>query len=1313
MTPPLILAAFSARLRWAYVLIVAVGLYAGMGAYGIPYLATARWLPDLARQTGLDLGVAKLEFDPFGFGARIDGLTVKNRDGRLLMTVRGLQANLDLWSTLREGRPALSVELDAPILALARNDQGRWNWPEAMPRREEEHKPFALPLALARFTVAAGKLDISDALAAKPLATTTLEDIRLELTGLHGKPNEHAPVRIDAAGPDGERIALDGAVSLDPLSLTGTAALERLNLPFWARLLKPDPAWRLEGGRLSARLHFTYPASAPPGVGVETGALELTGLSVANRDDGTRRFGIGRLALDRLELGPVEPVLSLAGLSVAKAESPWFRLDSLSADKLTANIPNPGLDPDAPTLENLESATGNLAQPTIGTVSPDVVNQLARVERLTADRLEATPWGTLTGLSLEDMSYDWKDRHLTFARLEADQADGRWGRVMKPRLTEVSFEPGARFTLESASARTISGSWGDSAEPRLGRTEYRLADRRLISAGLGLSQTVTVWGRTSGIMVRELDVALNDPLIAMGELAMVDADLPAARAAKVSASNLRYSAKDRRLTLAAGRLEHAQTPDLQLDHLEWEDLSYAVNARRFQVKSALLTGAATRRPVENQATSEAAAAKSAQQPGNVESRGATTADVDRYAPRRARLGSLRVEDGQGGLDGRFFTARRVATEASELDIIRRKDRTFEIRGLPHQAGPAMVDVGSQAPWTLNIDECRFENYSIHFFDETTEPPVRLRFNGLSLNVFDLGNDAREDMEFRLRSRIGESSRIEVEGRLHLDPFRSSFRFGLDKLRMRSVEPYWKPLTSIDLQRGNLSLWGDVVLRQESGLKFDYAGGAEILEFDSVDRPHRQPVLKWDKLKFDGLAISTQPPRFVTRILSAEQPQARVALDEKRELNLWVALKPPSTAAIPRELEALRIKETPRNQLPSVSIGLLRIQDGIVNFSDRSLKPGFAANISKFNGSVSGLTSRIDALASGVLEGRLNGNLPVRVFGEVDPMDYRDHTDVAMSFKGLNLTMFSAYSGKFGGYRIEKGKLDMDLRYRVMQGLVDVENRAVLDKLTLGERVDDSGSWLVDLAIALLKSSDGKIDLNLPVYGDLTNPQFSLWLLYRDVLTGLLAKFVLSPASLVEAALSNDEATPYAVPFAPGESEVSESSGALLKSLAKTMQARPGANLDIQGRADPRQDRLALAEQALLERLKAARRVELRARGVRLRGAPVPDLSDEDYRRLFTAYYRDQHPNAPELRALDGDHAMLSGHSFSAARNKALWEWPIDETTLRALAQERAENIRGYLLDNEGIPDEDIFLLDVKLEHLPSSAIAVSLMLAES
>ena len=162
-----------------------------------------------------------------------------------------------------------------------------------------------------------------------------------------------------------------------------------------------------------------------------------------------------------------------------------------------------------------------------------------------------------------------------------------------------------------------------------------------------------------------------------------------------------------------------------------------------------------------------------------------------------------------------------------------------------------------------------------------------------------------------------------------------------------------------------------------------------------------------------------------------------------------------------------------------------------------------------------------------------------------------------------------------------------------------------------------------------------------------------------------------------------------------------------------MQARPGANLDIQGRADPRQDRLALAEQALLERLKAALRVELRARGVRLRGAPVPDLSDEDYRRLFTAYYRDQHPNAPELRALDGDHAMLSGHSFSAARNKALWEWPIDETTLRALAQERAENIRGYLLDNEGIPDEDIFLLDVKLEHLPSSAIAVSLMLAES
>ena len=59
----------------------------------------------------------------------------------------------------------------------------------------------------------------------------------------------------------------------------------------------------------------------------------------------------------------------------------------------------------------------------------------------------------------------------------------------------------------------------------------------------------------------------------------------------------------------------------------------------------------------------------------------------------------------------------------------------------------------------------------------------------------------------------------------------------------------------------------------------------------------------------------------------------------------------------------------------------------------------------------------------------------------------------------------------------------------MQG----KNRIFLDQLTLGDKVDspDATSLPVKLGIALLKDSNGLIELDLPVNGDLRNPEFSI------------------------------------------------------------------------------------------------------------------------------------------------------------------------------------------------------------------------------
>lgn len=102
-------------------------------------------------------------------------------------------------------------------------------------------------------------------------------------------------------------------------------------------------------------------------------------------------------------------------------------------------------------------------------------------------------------------------------------------------------------------------------------------------------------------------------------------------------------------------------------------------------------------------------------------------------------------------------------------------------------------------------------------------------------------------------------------------------------------------------------------------------------------------------------------------------------------------------------------------------------------------------------------------------------------------------DIATSFKRVELTTLTPYSGKFAGFRIRKGRLNLDLHYLITNGQLKAENKVVVEQLQLGEKVDspDAVDLPIRLAVALLKDTEGKISIELPVTGDLNNPQFSV------------------------------------------------------------------------------------------------------------------------------------------------------------------------------------------------------------------------------
>jgi hypothetical protein len=106
---------------------------------------------------------------------------------------------------------------------------------------------------------------------------------------------------------------------------------------------------------------------------------------------------------------------------------------------------------------------------------------------------------------------------------------------------------------------------------------------------------------------------------------------------------------------------------------------------------------------------------------------------------------------------------------------------------------------------------------------------------------------------------------------------------------------------------------------------------------------------------------------------------------------------------------------------------------------------------------------------------------VRARGDLNVFAPTANTDVNVVFKNVDMVPASPYSTKFAGYKVAEGKISLDLQYKLRDRQLQGENQIVIDRLTLGERVDspDALKLPLQLAIAILKDKDGRIELGLP------------------------------------------------------------------------------------------------------------------------------------------------------------------------------------------------------------------------------------------
>jgi uncharacterized protein DUF748 len=344
-------------------------------------------------------------------------------------------------------------------------------------------------------------------------------------------------------------------------------------------------------------------------------------------------------------------------------------------------------------------------------------------------------------------------------------------------------------------------------------------------------------------------------------------------------------------------------------------------------------------------------------------------------------------------------------------------------------------------------------------------------------------------------------------------------------------------------------------------------------------------------------------------------------------------------------------------------------------------------LTHIEGSLAGLSSRPGARAEVHVAARVNDTAPVTLEGQVDPLGADVFTDLALVSQGIDLKPIGPYSARYLGYEFQRGRLDLDMRYRLEERALKGTNVFKADPFLLGEKTQspDATRLPVRLGLALLRDRHGVIELDVPVEGSLDDPKFRLGRLIMRAIVNVFAKLVASPFTLLARAFAGKEDVDLSViDFSPGGADLSDESLANLETLAKGMVERPGLALLIQGGADKTADPDAL-RQARVDAF--IRKEKWRTLGRREREATTEEkvaISPDEYnkflKRAFKAFL-ETHPRGKDEAPPETPEQMEAW---------MLERIDIVPADLTALAAARATSVRDRLAAS-GIAAERLVL----------------------
>lgn len=1275
-----------AGLRVAGGIVAALAVFGLAGYFGGPPLIKSFVARQASEALGRKVTFGGAQVRPFSLAVTVSDIKIYEPDGTTPMLSVG-EAEIDgAIASLWHMAPVVdAVHIDRPALRLARDANGRMNYADIQERfaaRPAPQKSEPARFSVNNIALTGGSIVFDD----KQLKQMQrVDNLTITLPFLSNLPHDVEIVTRPtlSASINGSALALDGtmlpfAASREThlnLNLNGLELARYM--PFAPKLKDAD----IKGGLLDTRLTLGFIKEKDKQDVFLSGTAALRDADI-RKHDGAPLLKAGRVAVDIARLEPLGRMIHLRSLAVDGLGVQAVRRADGSLDLAEAFLP------EAARVEKTASAQA----PAAAGVAP--VPQ--KPWRYAVDQITVKQ----ASLGLRDESAPSGPGTLALGPVDAEVA-GLSGDSDKPAKVQARLTVAEGQTLSHEGEISLRGGTMDGTLQAHGLKPQGFAAWWPVALRTQLGDTAInadlhyrmAWGGPAfAFSLEKSRVELAPLFLTNREPVTVPqaATAPGAAAAKgdaASAADRDDSARRRAARRARSRddsrddSESANLPLMRAERVALEDIAFDLGAHSFQA-------------------------------------GQLVVAKPQVALTRDR-------------SGEFLESSRLWAVQSEQV---KKAGQRAAGGQANAARPESAGAGKPAHWMVQLGKFSLDGGSVRVTDyepaaANRDRPVVHQFRNVSLGTGALSWPmAAEAIPIRLKAESGRRGALAFDGTVLPSAPAMQLQLDLRELDLAPLQPYLADRFNAALRGGTATVKGRLGVAAPAGkpIAARFAGNAQFGNVRSVDRVTGDDFLRWRSLAVNGIDFAMDEAKGPMKIgvggVALSDFYARVILNANGRLNLQDVMAggaakgeaAPSTsltqanpasapaASAPAASAPAPAPAASAGAKPQIRVGGVTVEKGNINFSDFFVKPNYSANLTDMKGSLSRISSTEPAPADLTLAGRLDDDAPVNIDGKLNPLADQLYLDIAAKAAGVELTRLTPYAAKYAGYPITKGKLTVDVTYKIENGKLDARNHLYLDQLTFGDKVDSPSATKLPvlLAVSLLKDRNGVIDINLPVSGSLSDPQFSIGGVITRVIVNLLAKAITSPFSLIASAFGGGEELGY-VEFPPGTSTLTQAAKQKVDTLGKALADRPALHLEISGRIDPATD-MAGARRAWLDaRVQEQKARELRAsaregavaeegEGAGTQGAKVT-VSPQEYPKYLEAVYKRASFKKPR-------NVIGLAKSLPTAEMETLLleNAPVTDVELKQLADQRALAVKQALERDAKVPENRLFLTAPKL-----------------